>query len=100
MSHSTNIHSGIVNQASPLNAKEMQDKQDFVSLDIPLLIRVLELVREDIIKAEEYFNLASNYDFKYMNSREGKFVSNNDIEEAFIAAMSNEKMTVEVEIQA
>ena len=26
----------------------MQDKQDFVSLDIPLLIRVLELVREDI----------------------------------------------------
>jgi hypothetical protein len=48
MSHSTNIHSGIVNPASPLNAKEMQDKQDFVSLDIPLLIRVLELVREDI----------------------------------------------------
>ena len=31
---------------------------------------------------------------------EGKFVSNFDIEEAFIAAMSNEKMTVEVEIQA
>jgi hypothetical protein len=26
----------------------MQDKQDFVSFDIPLLIRVLELVREDI----------------------------------------------------
>jgi hypothetical protein len=31
---------------------------------------------------------------------EGKFVSNNDIEEAFIAAMSNEKMTIDVEIQA
>lgn len=31
---------------------------------------------------------------------EGKFVSNFDLEEAFIAAMSNEKMTVEVEIQA
>jgi hypothetical protein len=48
MSYSTTIHSGIVNPASPLNAKEMQDNQDFVSFDIPLLIRVLELVREDI----------------------------------------------------
>jgi hypothetical protein len=48
MSHSTNIHSGIVNPASPANAKEMKDKQDFVSFDIPLLIRVFELVREDI----------------------------------------------------
>ena len=26
----------------------MQDKQDFVSFDVPLLIRVFELVREDI----------------------------------------------------
>jgi hypothetical protein len=31
---------------------------------------------------------------------EGKFVSNDDIEEAFITAMAHEKMTVEVEIQA
>jgi hypothetical protein len=31
---------------------------------------------------------------------EGKFVSNQDIEEAFISAMGNEKMSVEVEIQA
>jgi hypothetical protein len=31
---------------------------------------------------------------------EGKFVSNDDIEEAFIAAMANEKMTIDVEIQA
>lgn len=31
---------------------------------------------------------------------EGKFVSNQDIEEAFISAMSNEKMTIEVMIQA
>jgi len=48
MSYSTTIHSGIVNPSSPLNAKEMQDKQDFVSFDIPLLIRLFELVREDI----------------------------------------------------
>ena len=48
MSHSTTIHSGIVNPTSPLNAKEMQDKQDVVSFDVPLLIRVFELVREDI----------------------------------------------------
>lgn len=48
MSHSTNIHSGIVNPASPLNANEMKDRQDFVSFDVPLLIRVFELVREDI----------------------------------------------------
>jgi hypothetical protein len=31
---------------------------------------------------------------------EGKFVSNFDVEEALIAAMAHEKMTVEVEIQA
>jgi hypothetical protein len=31
---------------------------------------------------------------------EGKFVSNFDVEEAVISAISNEKMTVEVEIQA
>jgi hypothetical protein len=31
---------------------------------------------------------------------EGKFVSNFDVEEAVISAMANEKMTVEVEIQA
>jgi hypothetical protein len=31
---------------------------------------------------------------------EGKFVSNDDIEEAFITAMAHEKMTVDVEIQA
>jgi hypothetical protein len=31
---------------------------------------------------------------------EGKFVSNADIEEAFITAMANEKMSVEVCIQA
>jgi hypothetical protein len=48
MSHSTNIHSGIVNPTSPVNANEMKDRQDFVSFDIPLLIRLFELVREDI----------------------------------------------------
>ena len=48
MSHSTNIHSGIVNPTSPINANEMKDRQDFVSFDIPLLIRLFELVREDI----------------------------------------------------
>lgn len=57
MNHSTNIHSGIVNPSSPLNAKEMQDKQDFVSLDIPLLIRVLELVREDIKSDKDLHDL-------------------------------------------
>jgi len=31
---------------------------------------------------------------------EGKFVSNQDIEEAFISEMSNQKMSVEVMIQA
>ena len=48
MSSSTIIHSSLVNPAKPQNIKEMQDKQDYVSMDIPLLIRLFELVREDV----------------------------------------------------
>jgi stress response protein SCP2 len=36
----------------------------------------------------------------YLQRTEGKFVQNSELEEAVITAMSNEKMTVEVEIQA
>ena len=48
MSSSITIHSSLVNPAKPQNIKEMQDKQDYVSMDIPLLIRLFELVREDV----------------------------------------------------
>ena len=54
MSRNTNIHSSLVNPAKPQNIKEMQDKQDYVSLDVPLMIRLFELVREDV-KTDEIF---------------------------------------------
>jgi hypothetical protein len=57
MNYSTNIHSKIINPSSPQNAKEMQDKQDFVSLDIPLLIRLFELVREDVKTDADLHNI-------------------------------------------
>ena len=49
MSHSTFIHSGIVNPAKPnITVKESADAVDTVTLDIPLLTRILELAREDV----------------------------------------------------
>jgi hypothetical protein len=49
MSYTTNIHSGIVNPAKPnLTPKESTDPVDTVTVDVPLLIRLLELAREDI----------------------------------------------------
>lgn len=57
MSKSTLIHSSLVNPAQPKNIKEMQDRQDVVSFDVPLLIRVFELVREDVKTDEDLHNL-------------------------------------------
>lgn len=57
MSHSSIIHSSLVNPAKPQNIKEMQDQQDYVSMDIPLLIRVLELVREDVKTDQDLHDL-------------------------------------------
>ena len=57
MNRNTNIHSSLVNPAKPQNIKEMQDKQDYVSLDVPLLMRLFELVREDVKTDEDLHNL-------------------------------------------
>ena len=49
MNYATLIHSGIVNPAkSTISVKESSDAIDTVTLDIPLLTRVLELAREDV----------------------------------------------------
>lgn len=49
MTYSTFIHSGLVNPAKPNLVKENEsDPKDTVSLDVPLLIRILELAREDM----------------------------------------------------
>ena len=43
------IHSSIINPAKPtLKVKESTDPKDTVTVDVPLLIRLLELAREDI----------------------------------------------------
>ena len=57
MSHSSIIHSSLVNPAKAQNIKEMQDQQDYVSMDIPLLIRLFELVREDVKTDQDLHNL-------------------------------------------
>ena len=57
MSRNTIIQSSLVNPAKPQNIKEMQDKQDYVSLDVPLMIRLFELVREDVKTDEDLHNL-------------------------------------------
>lgn len=57
MSHSSIIHSSLVNPAKPQNIKEMQDRQDYVAMDIPLLIRLFELVREDVKSDQDLHDL-------------------------------------------
>jgi hypothetical protein len=57
MSHSSIIHSSLVNPAKAQNIKEMQDQQDYVSMDIPLLIRLFELVREDVKSDQDLHDL-------------------------------------------
>lgn len=48
MTYSTFIHSSLVNPAKPNIAKESADSVDTVTMDVPLLTRLLELAREDI----------------------------------------------------
>lgn len=48
MNYSTLIHSGIVNPAKPKLTNESSDPQDTVTMDVPLLIRMFELMREDV----------------------------------------------------
>ncbi len=84
-----NIHAHLYLKSDPPKYKEaselfMQLGREYLdnkllssyAIDVFTKAIIIQLVREDIVKAEEYFNLATNYDFKYMNSREGKFANN------------------------
>jgi len=51
MNYSTLIHSGIVNP--PKTVTETQDPVDTVTMDVPLLTRLLELARENIKSDED-----------------------------------------------
>lgn len=52
------LHSSIVNPAKPdLKVKESLDQQDTVTLDVPLLIRIMELAREDIKSDADLHNV-------------------------------------------
>jgi hypothetical protein len=49
MNFSTLLHSNLVNPAKPAKIKENdRDMADHVTMDIPLLVRVLELSRENL----------------------------------------------------
>ncbi len=58
MTYSTFIHSSIVNPAKPKLVKEnTTDSVDTVTLDVPLLTRILEVAREDLKSDEDLHNL-------------------------------------------
>lgn len=58
MNHSTLIHSSIVNPAKPNLVKEnTANSVDTVTLDVPLLTRILEVAREDLKTDEDLHNL-------------------------------------------
>ena len=63
MTYSTLIHSAIVNP--PKMVKEAQDPVDTVTMDVPLLTRILELAREDVkTDADLHFVLTRILDLK------------------------------------
>jgi hypothetical protein len=58
MTYSTLIHSSIVNPAKPNLVKEnTTDSVDTVTLDVPLLTRILEVAREDLKTDEDLHNV-------------------------------------------
>ena len=59
MTYSTFLHSSIVNPAKP-KLKETEDKVDTITLDVPLLTRLLELAREDIKSDAELHQVLTN----------------------------------------
>lgn len=61
MTYSTFLHSSIVNPSKPaISIKETQDPVDHVSLDVPLLTRLLELARENIKDDAELHQILTN----------------------------------------
>jgi len=60
MTYSTFLHSSIVNPSKPKLKENETDKPDVITLDIPLLTRLLELSREDIKSDQELHDLLTN----------------------------------------
>jgi hypothetical protein len=61
MSYSTIIHSSLVNPAKPNLVKESDnDPLDTVTLDVPLLTRILELAREDLKTDADLHDVVTN----------------------------------------
>jgi hypothetical protein len=55
MTYSTIIHSSLVNPAKP----KLKETQDTVTMDVPLLTKILDLVREEIKSDEQLHGLIS-----------------------------------------
>lgn len=60
MTYSTFLHSSLVNPAKPKLKEDDIDQPDKVTLDIPLLTRILELAREDIKSDQELHKVITN----------------------------------------
>lgn len=61
MSYSTIIHSSLVNPAKPNLVKETEkDLLDTITMDVPLLTRILELSRENLKSDEDLHRVVTN----------------------------------------
>jgi hypothetical protein len=60
MPHSNFVHSSIVNPAKPKLKENESDKIDTITLDVPLLTRLLEFAREDIKSDEDLHKVITN----------------------------------------
>lgn len=61
MSYTTNIHSSLVNPTKPALVNENStDPVDTVTLDVPLLTRILELAREDVKSDADLHGVITN----------------------------------------
>ena len=77
MNYSTLITSKMVTLSQPKIVKENTDAADHVSVDIPLLIRILELAREDIKTDMDLHNVVE----KMISMKNKGVLTMNDYEE-------------------
>lgn len=59
MTYSINIHSSIINPSKP-KLEDKKDQVDNITLDIPLLTRILEFAREDLKDDIQLHDLITN----------------------------------------
>jgi hypothetical protein len=60
MSYSTFVHSGIVNPSKPNLTKKTSDSMNIIEMDISLLTKILESVKENVQSSEDLDHIVTN----------------------------------------